>query len=83
MGASASFGRNVKRACWRRRAAGAAWKDKAPEGQNPRSATCLKMAGGWKEQEAAERLRKPGSGVVAGWVGSVGRFPAKPGSLTQ
>jgi len=43
-----------------------------PGGQNPRSATCLKMAGRRREEEAAERLRKPASGTVVGSMGAVG-----------
>lgn len=44
-----------------------------PVGQNPTSATCLKMAGRLGEEETAERLGKPESGTVAGGVGPVGR----------
>lgn len=44
-----------------------------PEGQNPRSATCLKMAGRRREEEAAGRLGKPVSGAEAGSVGAGGK----------
>jgi len=44
---------------------------------NPKSATCLKMAGRWREEEAAERLGKPVSGTVAGGMGPAGATPAQ------
>jgi hypothetical protein len=44
-------GRNVMRACRRRRVVGAAWQEQTPEGRNPTSATCLKMAGRRREEE--------------------------------
>lgn len=45
---------------------------KTPEARNPTSATCLKMVGRWREEYAAERLGKPESGTVVGWVGPAG-----------
>lgn len=42
-----------------RRACGAVWGDQTPEGRNPMSASCLKMAGRLGEEQAAGRLRKP------------------------
>ena len=39
---------------------------------NPRSATHLKMVGRRREEQVAERLRKPVSGAVAGGVGPAG-----------
>jgi hypothetical protein len=35
-------GRKAKRVCRRRRVVGASWEARTPEGQNPKSATCLK-----------------------------------------
>jgi hypothetical protein len=74
-GGSATGRRNVKRASRRRRVVGAAGTEQTPGGQNPRSATCLKMAGRRREEEAAERWRKPVSGTVVGGVGSAGAIP--------
>jgi hypothetical protein len=36
------------------------------------NATCLKMAGGQREEQVAERLRKPVSGTVADGMGPIG-----------
>jgi len=51
--------------------------EETPEGRNPRSETCPKMAGREREEEAAERLRKPASGTVVGRVGPADTIPAK------
>jgi len=40
--------------------------------ENPRSATHLKMVGRRREEQVAERLRKPVSGTVVGGVGPAG-----------
>jgi hypothetical protein len=69
---SATGRRNVRKARRWRRAIGSAREEQTPGGQNPRSATCLKMAGRRREEKAAERLRKPASGTVVGSVGAVG-----------
>jgi hypothetical protein len=49
---------------------------------NPKNATRLKMAGGRREEEAAERLGKPASGTVVGGVGAVDVHPGKTGAPT-
>jgi hypothetical protein len=64
-------GRNVKRACRRRGVVGASREDETPEGWNPKSVTCLKMAGRRREEKVAERLRKPASGTVVEGVGAL------------
>lgn len=45
---------------------------KKPLKGDPKSATRLKMAGGRGEEEAAERVRNPASGAVAGGLGTAG-----------
>jgi hypothetical protein len=42
---------------------------------NPKNATRLKMVGRWREEEVAERLRKPASDTEAGGLGSAGDRP--------
>jgi len=71
-GACAVYGKKAKRVRRRRRVVGASWEEKSPEGQNPKSATCLKMAGRWREEEVAERLGKPASDTEAGGMGTAG-----------
>jgi hypothetical protein len=40
---------------------------------NPTNVTCLKMTGRQREEQVAERLRKPVSGTVASGVGPTGQ----------
>lgn len=47
-------------------------RGKTPEGRNPKSVTCLKMAGRLLEGKTAERLKKPVSGTETDGLGSVG-----------
>jgi hypothetical protein len=49
---------------------------------NPKNATRLKMAGRRGEEKAAERVRNPASGTVAGGLGSDGEHPGKTGAPT-
>jgi hypothetical protein len=74
-------GRNVKRACRRRGVVGASREDETPEGWNPKSVTCLKMAGRRREEKVAERLRKPASGTVVEGVGALDGSQQPLGSL--
>jgi hypothetical protein len=76
-------GRKAKRVCRRRRVVGASWEARTPEGQNPKSATCLKMAGRRGEEEVAERLGKPVSDTEAGGVETAGSPWATGGATGQ
>jgi len=40
---------------------------KTPEGRNPKGATSLKMAGGFGEEKAVERVRNPVGGTYPVW----------------
>jgi hypothetical protein len=82
-GACAVCGRKAKRVCRRRRVVGASWEEESPEGRNPKSATCLKMAGRRREEEVAERLGKPVSDTEAGGVGTVSGPWATRGATGQ
>lgn len=79
-GACAVCGKKAKRVRRRRRVVGASWEEEPPEGPNPKSATCLKMAGRRGEEEVAERLRKPASDTEAGGMGTVGSPRATGGA---
>lgn len=81
--ASATIGKNDRRACRLRRASGAAREEQTPVGRNPRSETHLKKVGRQREEQIAKRLRKPASGTVADDVGVVGAIPAKPEGLSS
>lgn len=66
---------NVRRACRWRRATGSTREEQTPEGKNPMSVTCLRMAGRWREEEAAARLEEPVSGTVVDGVGATDVIP--------
>jgi hypothetical protein len=50
------------------------------KGENPMSVTHPKMVGRWRKEKAAERLRKPASGAVAGGVGTASGLPGNRGA---